>query len=531
MARRKSSITPQFEFDPRLGSVGRYTDKATGRVVSKATVDSALESQINDARLRGNKIATRLANGKISLSEYQTSMMHQMKLINTQSAALAKGGWAQMTQGDWGAVGNLSREQYDGLNRYAEGIASGKVKLRRLDGEINGQFLRTSDQFTQGGAQMFNEMKRREAGINGFTHEMRVLDSAAQHCDCCIGEAGHWEPLGTLTKIGNCTCSKNCRCHFEFGTIQADGSIVTVREDGTQETITAKQVQEPPKVKTQAQIEQRKKDVDPLSLGQVRRDDFTPEYYKAIDNVKFIQKNGEFEPNELNNARLARKAEERLSQIAKGRGFVPGKMGAIEWEDLADQLKQSAGEKLKFSTKALREAAANRAAGRKFISNPAERRIIQIGGKDVDQKWVGGSRKEAAQKVKGINARTKEDATDFMQGQLRNFGYTSQEVNKMGYTQSRKLLSEIGNDVLLSDSKIAGIDFNRRIEVAGQLTDTQKLSSRSIAMNPRAGEGLGEWSDYQNAMVKAGKTQEIQYAPELLEEVLPDFLKKADFDF
>jgi len=226
MARRKSSITPQFEFDPRLGSTGRYTDKVTGRIVSQSTIDTALESQINDARIRGNKIATNLANGKISLSEYQTAMMQEMKIINTQSAALAKGGWGQMTSSDWGAVGNLSREQYSNLNKYANDIASGKVKLRRLDGEINGQFLRTSDQFTQGGAQMYNEMKRREAGINGFTHEQRILDSGAKHCDCCIGEAGHWEALGTLTKIGNCTCSKNCRCHFEFGTLQDDGSIV-----------------------------------------------------------------------------------------------------------------------------------------------------------------------------------------------------------------------------------------------------------------------------------------------------------------
>ena len=152
-------------------------------------------------------------------------MMQEMKIINTQSAALAKGGWGNMTQADWGAVGRISREQYEALNVYAKGVADGKIKLRRLDGEINGQFLRTSDQFMQGSVETFNEMQRREAATRGHTHEMRVLDSAAQHCDCCIGEAGHAETIGTLKRIGNCDCSNNCRCHFVFGSI-VDGGFV-----------------------------------------------------------------------------------------------------------------------------------------------------------------------------------------------------------------------------------------------------------------------------------------------------------------
>ncbi len=227
MARRKSSLTPQYQFDPRLGSTGRYVNKSTGKIVSQAFVDSVMEGHIDTARQNANAIAENLAEGRISLADYQRLMMEQMKIVNTQSAALAKGGWANMTQGDWGSNGRISRQQYEDLDKYCAGIESGKIKLRRLDGEINGSFLRTSDQFAQGGVQTYNEVLRREAKVRGYTHEQRVLDTAAKHCHCCVDEADHWEPIGTLSRIGTCTCANNCRCKFIFG-VELDGSIERV---------------------------------------------------------------------------------------------------------------------------------------------------------------------------------------------------------------------------------------------------------------------------------------------------------------
>lgn len=227
MARRRSRLTPTYLFDPRLGSTGRYVDARTGRIVPAATVNAALELQIDDARDRATAIATQLANSEISLADYQTAMAQEMKIVNTHSAALAKGGWANMSQADWGAVGRISRDQYAELEKFAVAISEGRIKLRRLDGGINGQFLRISDQFAQGGIQTFWEMKRREAEFSGATHEQRVLDKAAQHCDCCVGQAGHWEPIGTLKHIGDCTCAKNCRCEKIFGQ-EIDGEVMEV---------------------------------------------------------------------------------------------------------------------------------------------------------------------------------------------------------------------------------------------------------------------------------------------------------------
>lgn len=224
MARRKSRLTPPFAFDPRLGSTGRYVDVSSGQMVPAQMVNDALEFQIKDAQQNVNAIAKQLANAEISLAEYQVAMAQEMKTVNTISGALAKGGWANMSQADWGAVGRISRDQYKALEDFAVSISKGKTKLRRLDGEINGQFLRISDQFAQGGVQTHSQMERRTAAASGATHERRVLDPGAEHCECCKGQAGHWEPIGALRKIGDCDCANNCRCHFIYGR-EVDGKI------------------------------------------------------------------------------------------------------------------------------------------------------------------------------------------------------------------------------------------------------------------------------------------------------------------
>ncbi len=228
MARRKSKLTKNIVFDPRLGSTGRYVDVSTGRFVPATTVQDALETHITTSAEKMQTIAQSLANQEITIAEWQTATRREMKIIHTQAAALSKGGWAQMSQADWGAVGSISRRQYEFLEQFAIQIETGEQKLHNLAGEINGQFMRRVDLYSQAGNGTKEQMKRRTAIQNGHTHEMRVLDPQAQHCDCCLAEADRWEPIGTLKPLGACDCRTRDRCHFEFGQMQPDGVIKRV---------------------------------------------------------------------------------------------------------------------------------------------------------------------------------------------------------------------------------------------------------------------------------------------------------------
>lgn len=227
--RRRSRLTPNIGFDPRLGATGRYVNLTTGRIVSAEFVANAHEVQIGVARQKVRAISEQLARQEITLADWQTQMAREIKTIHTQSAALAKGGWAQMTPSDWGAVGRITRDQYQFLENFAKDIFTGDQKLTNLAGQINGNFLRRSDLYAQAGAGTKSQMERREAGQRGLEFERRVLDERAQHCKCCPVQAGRgWQPLGTLVPIGGCDCSNNCRCHFEYGQ-EIDGQIVRIQ--------------------------------------------------------------------------------------------------------------------------------------------------------------------------------------------------------------------------------------------------------------------------------------------------------------
>lgn len=228
--RRRSNLTPDIGFDPRLGSTGRYVNLSTGRIISNQAVANAHEIQIGVARQNVRGLSEQLARQEISLADWQTQMAREIKTIHTQSAALAKGGWGQMTQSDWGAVGRITRNQYEFLENFAREIAEGDQRLINLAGQINGNFLRRSDLYAQAGITTRSEMERREARQRNLEFERRVLDARAKHCPCCPEQAGRgWQPLGTLLPIGRCDCTTNCRCHFQFGQRNEQGQIVRIQ--------------------------------------------------------------------------------------------------------------------------------------------------------------------------------------------------------------------------------------------------------------------------------------------------------------
>ena len=188
---------------------GRYYS-LTGKplFVSFADVRNALESNITASQLEMRSLTQQLIDGTISRGDWYVGMERQIRLANISASAAARGGWAQMTQSDWGAVGQQVRTQYDYLRNFANEIASGKQRL-------NGSALVRADLYGQAARGNFEEMRRRMAKLEGMTDEMRVLGEA-DHCDDCRSAAGHWAPIGTLPRIGDSQCVTNCRCTFKY---------------------------------------------------------------------------------------------------------------------------------------------------------------------------------------------------------------------------------------------------------------------------------------------------------------------------
>jgi hypothetical protein len=125
------------------------------------------------------------------------------------ATAAARGGWAQMSQSDWGYTGALIKRQYQYLDRFALDIQTGK---QRLDGRL----LQRARMYGKAARSSYEQMRRREMVKLGKTEERRLL-GPAEHCPGCLIEADkEWRPIGTLAPIGSQECRTECKCYFVF---------------------------------------------------------------------------------------------------------------------------------------------------------------------------------------------------------------------------------------------------------------------------------------------------------------------------
>lgn len=195
---------PTYRWNPRAG---RYTD-GRGRFVPQRDVRNALEQALGSARERGRSLAQQLRGGYVSLGEWEQGMRQVIKQVHLYSAAVAAGGWAQMTYTDFGLLGPVIRFHYGKLGLFAAAIAKGSP--------LDGAFLQRVELYLLAGRASYwlQEGKRQRQG--GATEEKNTLHPA-DHCTGCLREAARgWVPIGELVPVGDRRCLARCRCTIEY---------------------------------------------------------------------------------------------------------------------------------------------------------------------------------------------------------------------------------------------------------------------------------------------------------------------------
>jgi len=191
-------------------NAGRYVDFETGHFVPFSKVRDALEDVMDASAIRMNILTEQLVNGEISLANWQTCMMENIKLAHTAATASANGGWAQVSQSDWGAAGQMIRAQYDYLEKFAGQIASGEQAL-------DGRALVRADLYGDAPRGTFEEIRQRyQENVLGMDEGRRVLGQA-DHCDDCLDYAAEgWIPIDDVPAIGDSVCLTRCHCTIEY---------------------------------------------------------------------------------------------------------------------------------------------------------------------------------------------------------------------------------------------------------------------------------------------------------------------------
>ena len=213
---------PDFKWEPGTSATGRYRNAKTGRFVSPKVVRAELDTYLANAGEPVKALADALRNGRLNLLDWQVAMREQIKLTHLNAVAEAVGGYNNMTLSDYGRAGQLIREQYSYLQRFAQDIESGK---QRLDGSLD----RRAKMYIDAGRKSY--YKALEAAIvqGRVTHIASVLNPA-DHCQECVELNGRWYRIdsGLYNPPGNRECRTNCKCSEKYGLELADGTIQEV---------------------------------------------------------------------------------------------------------------------------------------------------------------------------------------------------------------------------------------------------------------------------------------------------------------
>lgn len=187
----------------------QYTNRATGRFVSRETIKDQLFKVTKQSSDTMRAISQQLRDGNISLADWQLQMMQEIKTTHLAGAAMQRGGWQQMTQADFGRVGQIVRREYGFLRDLANGIESGDIKL-------DGRILLRAAQYGQAGRETNVTFWNLEADKRGFDEERSILNPA-EHCTECISEDDKgFQALGQMIPIGRRICRANDKCDKEF---------------------------------------------------------------------------------------------------------------------------------------------------------------------------------------------------------------------------------------------------------------------------------------------------------------------------
>lgn len=210
---------PAWSYDPNLKGSG-YRDTTTGRFISRATLNTLLDTFVGASEDPAATLADLLAAGNISAQDWLRAFREELKDVYIDTYLLGIGGRAQMTPADWGSVGGMLAEQYRYLDGFYQEILAGNLS----EGQIR---LRMS-MYVNSSREAYARAQAKTAAGHGFTEKAWRVDAQAEHCPDCEVIAGvGWIPVTeefispstggpALPGSGDTVCLTSCKCTVEY---------------------------------------------------------------------------------------------------------------------------------------------------------------------------------------------------------------------------------------------------------------------------------------------------------------------------
>ena len=195
-----------WQYDPISG---RYRG-ANGRFLSQSAVEALVDGRIGKLATVLRRYTNMLADGAITLDQWQESVREALKLSHIQAAIIGNGGKDSMDAREWGQVGQRLRSEYRYLQSFAGDLMAGRVStpmaLARI--KLYAESVRGS----------YWEGTSARQGRQGYSLMRRILDAQAAHCADCLEYAARGVvPINSLPLPGQrCECRSNCKCRVQY---------------------------------------------------------------------------------------------------------------------------------------------------------------------------------------------------------------------------------------------------------------------------------------------------------------------------
>jgi hypothetical protein len=157
------------------------------------------------------RLTQALVDGRIGLAAWERGMAQELKDLYLQQAALARGGWQNLTAADKRRVTLLLKEQYRFLDGFARDIAAGKLSAA--------QILWRAGLYPMGARQSYWKARDADEKGRGRRQERRIAVGEEGTCSPCTDLAAlGWRPIGMLPAPGGPPCAgiNLCRCEKEY---------------------------------------------------------------------------------------------------------------------------------------------------------------------------------------------------------------------------------------------------------------------------------------------------------------------------
>jgi hypothetical protein len=156
-------------------------------------------------------LANQLRAGSIELVTWEVRMRREVKIVSVYGGVSAKGGFAQMTEADYGRIGRYVQDQYRYLRGFMRDVATGKQPL--TDGLNYRARL-----YAEAARPLHHRFEKAEKLVRGAT-ERKSIRHKGDSCPGCIAAAARgWLPINdpSQTEIGERDCKVKDRCSWDY---------------------------------------------------------------------------------------------------------------------------------------------------------------------------------------------------------------------------------------------------------------------------------------------------------------------------